>query len=394
MNASRFFLAVVSLLLAAAPAVTQAATPAAAPAPAVKAAPDPTAATRRAVRTVPLPTKAGPEPTPIQPTTAAIRDRNARLQIFLDRQQFGPGKIDGSWGLFAREAWKRYQQSKEQPAVDPVAMMPAEVATFEPLYTTYTVTTADATLVGEIAGTLAEKAKLKMLPYTSLGAMVSERFHCSPEFLNRINPGLNVNKLKVGTTLNVPNVEPFDLLAIRAERHRLDALAAERKKQSQVALASNSSGPVPVPVPPPGEQPLTTAERYNLRVSTVDKLVEIREGTRLVASFPVTPGSETLPTPKGSWVIRSKVFFPEFRWDEAMLNTGKRSDQFHLLPPGPNNPVGVMWMGLSKDGIGLHGTNNPNTIGRAASHGCIRLANWDAVRVAAFVEKGTHVLIE
>lgn len=382
MNASRILPLVVGALL-----ITAAAT---------AATPDPTTATRRAVRAVPLPTKAGPEPTPIQPTTTAIRDRNARLQIFLDRQQFGPGKIDGSWGLFAREAWKRYQQSKGQPAVDPVAMMPAEVAALEPLYTTYTVTAADATLVGEIKGSLAEKAKMKMLPYTSLSALVSERFHSSPEFLVRINPGMKLNGLKVGGTLTVPNVVPFDLLAIRAERVRVDALAVERKKQAQqLALASNpSAGPVPVPPPQPGEVPLTNAERYNLRVSTVDKLVEIREGTRLVASFPVTPGSEKLPTPKGSWVVRSKVFFPEFRWDEAMLNTGKRSEQFYVLPPGPNNPVGVMWMGLSKDGIGLHGTNNPNTIGRAASHGCVRLANWDAVRVAAFVEKGTHVLIE
>ena len=237
---------------------------------------------------------------------------------------------------------------------------------------------------------------MKMLPYTSLSAMVAERYHCSPEFLVRINPGLKLNGIKIGATLTVPNVVPFDLLALRAERHRLDAQALERKKQAQqIALATTSAtNPVPVPASQPGEPPPADPDRYNLRVSTVDKIVEIREGTRLVASFPVTPGSDLLPTPKGFWVFRSKVYFPEFRWDEAMLNTGKRSEQFHLLPPGPNNPVGVMWMGISKDGIGLHGTNNPNTIGRASSHGCVRLANWDAVRLAAFVEKGTHVLIE
>ena len=122
----RFFIAAFCLGLNAAPLFAQSNTPAA----------DPTAAARRAVRAVPLPTKAGPEPTPIQPTTAAVRDRNARRQIFLDRQQFGPGKIDGSWGLFARQAWKRYQQAKGQPPVDPVAALPAEVASFEPLYTT------------------------------------------------------------------------------------------------------------------------------------------------------------------------------------------------------------------------------------------------------------------
>jgi L,D-transpeptidase catalytic domain len=381
----RFFIAAFYLGLSAAPLFAQANKPAA----------DPTAAPRRAVRAVPLPTKAGPEPTPIQPTTKAIRDRNARLQIFLDREQFGPGKIDGSWGLFAREAWKRYQQAKGQPAVNPLATLPAEVATFESLYTSYTITAADATIVGEIKGTLEEKSKQKMLPYTSLSAMVAERFHCSPEFLVRINPGLKLTQLKVGTTLTVPNVVPFDLIAIRAERVRLDAAAVERRKQAQqLALASNPKSPVPVPAPAPGEPAPVNPDRYNLRVSTVDKLVEIREGTRLVASFPVTPGSDNLPTPKGSWIIRSKVYFPEFRWDEAMLNTGKRSEQFHVLPPGPNNPVGVMWMGISKDGIGLHGTNNPNTIGRASSHGCIRLANWDAVRLAAYVEKGTYVLIE
>jgi lipoprotein-anchoring transpeptidase ErfK/SrfK len=385
----RFFIAASCLGMSAASLFAQNAPPAVGPV-------DPTAATRRAVRAVPLPTKAGPEPIPIQPTTAVIRDRNARLQIFLDRQQFGPGKIDGSWGLFARQAWKRYQQAKGQPAVDPVASLPSEVATFEPLYATYTVTAADATLVGEIKGSLAEKSKMKMLPYTSLSAMVSERYHCSPEFLVRLNPGLKLNGLKVGQTLTVPNVVPFDLLAIRAERHRIDAMALERKRQAQqLALAStNPNNPVPVPPPQPGDPPPANPDRYNLRVSTVDKVVEIREGTRLVASFPVTPGSDTLPTPKGSWVFRSKVYFPEFRWDDAMLNTGKRSEQFYLLPPGPNNPVGIMWMGISKDGIGLHGTNNPNTIGRATSHGCMRLANWDAVRVASYVEKGTHLLIE
>jgi lipoprotein-anchoring transpeptidase ErfK/SrfK len=204
----------------------------------------------------------------------------------------------------------------------------------------------------------------------------------------RINPGLKLDVIKVGTTLKVPNVVPFDLLALRAERKRQDELALERKK---LAVA-NSAGPVPIPIST--DSAPADPDRYNLRVSTVDRIVEIREGTRLVASFPVTPGSDNLPTPKGFWVFRSKVYFPEFRWDEAMLNTGKRSDQFHVLPPGPNNPVGVMWMGISKDGIGLHGTNNPYTIGRASSHGCVRLSNWDAVRLAAFVEKGTHVLIE
>ena len=373
MNPFRIFVVAATLSVGTLPLLAQA--PTAPP----KAPVDPTAAQRRAVRAAPLAVpKAGPEPKPIQPTTTEIRDRNARLQIFLDRQQFAPGKIDGSWGLIAQRAWSHYEKARGLAPIDPIVAPPAEVLAINPLYLTYTVTAADATLVGEIAGSLAEKAKMKMLPYTSLGAMVSERFHCSPEFLKRLNPGLNPERIKVGSTLNVPNVIPFDLVTLRAERGLTP----------QFTQTSNTVVPVP------GQLPLTNAERYNLRVSLSEKILEIREGTQLVASFPVTPGSKELPTPAGSWFIRSKVFLPEFRWDEAMLNTGKRSEQYYVLPPGPNNPVGVMWMGLSKDGIGLHGTNNPNTIGRAASHGCMRLANWDAVRVAAYVEKGTHVLIE
>ena len=84
---------------------------------------------------------------------------------------------------------------------------------------------------------------------------------------------------------------------------------------------------------------------------------------------------------------------PTFRWDKEMLQHGKRSGNFHLLPPGPNNPVGVMWIALNKKGIGIHGTNSPDSIGRAASHGCIRLANWDVVRLATKIRPGETVSI-
>ena len=79
---------------------------------------------------------------------------------------------------------------------------------------------------------------------------------------------------------------------------------------------------------------------------------------------------------------------PTFRYDERMLNHGERSKNFHILPPGPNNPVGVVWIALNKRGIGIHGTDDPNTIGQAVSHGCIRLANWDVVRLAGRVKAG------
>jgi lipoprotein-anchoring transpeptidase ErfK/SrfK len=84
---------------------------------------------------------------------------------------------------------------------------------------------------------------------------------------------------------------------------------------------------------------------------------------------------------------------PWFRHDEGVLNHGVRTNDFYNIPPGPNNPVGVLWMGLNKPGIGIHGTNNPETIGRAGSHGCIRTANWDAARLKDLVSPGTKVTI-
>jgi lipoprotein-anchoring transpeptidase ErfK/SrfK len=114
----------------------------------------------------------------------------------------------------------------------------------------------------------------------------------------------------------------------------------------------------------------------------------------VIAAFPITPGSDTLPSPPGNWSIIGIASMPNFRWDDGVLNHGKRTDKFFMLPSGPNNPVGVVWIGLSKPGIGMHGTNHPNTIGRAASHGCMRLANWDAVRLAHLVTKNMKVTIE
>jgi lipoprotein-anchoring transpeptidase ErfK/SrfK len=113
----------------------------------------------------------------------------------------------------------------------------------------------------------------------------------------------------------------------------------------------------------------------------------------LVAEFPITPGSKTLPAPLGEWKILGIATMPWFRHDEGVLNHGVRTNDFYNIPPGPNNPVGILWMGLNKPGIGIHGTNNPETIGRAGSHGCIRTANWDAARLKDLVSPGTKVTI-
>ena len=121
------------------------------------------------------------------------------------------------------------------------------------------------------------------------------------------------------------------------------------------------------------------------------KLITTRQ--LLIASFPITPG-RTEFIPKGYWNLKNSVELPEWRYDQQLLDTGIRGENSLTIPPGPNNPVGVIWNGLTKAGIGIHGTDNPRTIGRATSAGCIRLANWDAARVPTLVRPGAVVMVK
>jgi len=139
----------------------------------------------------------------------------------------------------------------------------------------------------------------------------------------------------------------------------------------------------------------------------VPKMPEVKEGEEtegkavklnvakpvLIASFPITPG-KTRFIPKGFWNLKNSVELPEWRYDKKLLETGVRGKEYLRIPPGPNNPVGIIWNGLTKSGIGIHGTNNPRTIGRARSAGCIRLANWDAARIPNLVRPGAVVVIK
>ena len=280
-----------------------------------------------------------------------------RLQIFLDNSDFGPGKIDGKMGEFFRKALISYKHAHSMPktgAVDNWLLDQVPVT-----YTTYTVRPDDEKFIGAIPGTHAEQAKLKWLPYTSMLEYVAERYHSAEEFIQKLNPGKNWDHLAPGEELKVPNVLPFEVEKYTEQQLKPNPAFAARK----------------------------------IFVDTKERLLEVFDNDQLVCVFPITPGSQTLPAPVGTWKILGAAVWPWFRYDEAMLHHGVRSNDFYNLPPGPNNLVGVLWMGLNKPGIGIHGTNNPETIGRAASHGCIRLANWDAARIKDLVSVGNTVII-
>ena len=323
--------------------------------------PTPTPVPIRKALPAPTPTPSPtPKPTPRQLVALPIYDEetSVRLQIFLDNNEFGPGKIDGRMGEFfgkALVAYKKAHGLAPTGAVD--AQLLAQVP--EP-YTTYTIRLEDEKLVGELASTPSEQAKLKAMPYGSLLEFVAERYHASEDFLGKINPGMDLEKLQVGDTVKVPNVQPFEI-----------------EKLSEKFIPVNPA--------------FATRQVF---IDTRENFLEVREGDKLVAEFPITPGSTTLPAPKGVWKILGMATLPWFRHDEGVLNHGVRTDDFYNIPPGPNNPVGVLWMGLNKPGIGIHGTNNPYSIGTFASHGCMRTANWDISRVSRMLTAGVAIEIK
>jgi hypothetical protein len=291
--------------------------------------------------------------------SAKEREMLLRVQIFLDGELFSPGKLDGLPGEFTDKAVSRFQKAHGLDETGNHHNLPVSRASSP--YTEYTLRPEDRKFVGGLPSRPEEQAKTHYLPYNSYWEFLSERFHCAESLLQYLNPTLNLEKLKVGDTVRVPAAEPFEI----------------------EALKSLSSLP---------ERPEFQARR--IHINRKERMLELFEKDLLLASAPITPGSATLPTPAGKWRLLAVSTMPVFRWDEGVLNRGVRTSNFFMLPPGPNNPVGVAWCALNKPGIGIHGTNNPETIGRAQSHGCMRVANWDIARLIQRITPGITVHIE
>jgi lipoprotein-anchoring transpeptidase ErfK/SrfK len=315
-----------------------------------------------------------------------------RLQVFLDRANFSPGKIDGHYGDFTLKALALYRESRgEQPQAPPSQSKAKrkqapdvnglDLASVDPVYIPYTVTEADLQSVGPLPNQVAEKAKLKFLPYRDAGDAIAEKFHCDVHFLEQLNPG-KLKGLKAGDQVNVPNVEPFELWSVKdikpgSETPSQAANEVEDQPETQASTPGESGGPRSV----------------SIKIDTKTNMLGVFEKEKLIAAYPITIGSARTASPIGDWKVRGISKLPTFRYDKEMLEHGKRSGNFYMLPPGPRNPVGVMWIALNKKGIGMHGTDDPGSIGRAVSHGCVRLANWDVVRLATKIKTGDNVSI-
>ena len=339
-----------------------------------------------------LPVAARKKPRTQTPNKANI-EAATRLQIFLDRANFSPGKLDGTYNELTWKALALYRQSRgEQPQPPPVQkktksnlapnITGLDLDSIGPVLVPYTVTDADLASVGPVPSSVPAQAKLKFLPYRDAAEAIAEKFHSDIHFLEKLNPG-KLKTIKAGDQLMVPNVEPFELGSVK-----------DIKPGSEVgSQAANEIEDQPDAKAGTPEEDRGAIANVVIKIDTKANTLEVHEGEKLIAVYPVTVGSAQTTSPIGEWKVRRISKMPTFRYDKEMLQHGKRSGNFHLLPPGPRNPVGVMWIALNKKGIGIHGTNDPGSIGRAASHGCIRLANWDVVRLATKIKPGDNVSI-
>jgi len=210
----------------------------------------------------------------------------------------------------------------------------------------------------------AQKARMQALPYQSLLEKLAERYHTTPETLVRLNT--RETMIGAGRRIMVPGVMPAST----------DYAGDDQAWNATLAgLGVGAQQP---------EAALVTVDKSDGVLRVFDRQ------DRLVAQFPATMGSRHDPLPLGNWTIRGVAKNPDWRRDPDLLRGVAASEGVLRIPPGPNNPVGVVWIDLSKEHYGIHGTSEPAQIGRAESNGCIRLTNWDVARLSLMVKPGTR----
>ncbi len=290
-------------------------------------------------------------PLPNSTSFAAIAkprlDRNGmtELQVFLDREGFSPGAVDGQWGTNVRLAVAAWQESFGQPLdMSQAALADALARSGGSAFSSYTITYEDEAgpFVAAIPVDYAEKAQMPSMAYTSMVEKLAEQFHMSVDYLQTINPGA---QFRAGETITVIEAGP------KVEK-KVHYIIADKGRKQLRGLDRNG---------------------------------------HLVVAYPATIGSSDTPSPTGTHTVERTAVNPEYLYNPKINFQQGENTGILKVPPGPNGPVGSVWIALSKPTYGIHGTPDPEKIGKTNSHGCIRLTNWDALELVKLVAKGTVV---
>lgn len=272
-----------------------------------------------------------------------------RAQILLGRAHFSCGEIDGRFGTNLETTVRAFQHSRHLPVNGRVdaATWGALSQDQAPVLTSMTIAPDDVKgpFVQTIPASLMRQAKLPALGYRSPLEELSERFHSSPAVMKALNPGADFSR--AGQQLTVPNV---------------------------------------IVMPPgPAARVVVSKGESSVRV--------LNASGNTIAFYIATTGSTHDPLPVGQWKIVGVAHHPKFHYNAKLFWDARNKDDRATIQPGPNNPVGVVWIDLSKEHYGIHGTPDPSLVGHAYSHGCIRLTNWDATELASLVKPGTPAIL-
>ena len=283
------------------------------------------------------------------PVATFAESKTLALQIALDRRGFSCNTIDGQWGRMSQVALATYCAVNGY-AVPPTPELARDILfpRERNLFRTETVTQREHDALVRIPATPEGKSKLKAMGYETIMEMYAERGHLKGA-LRRLNPGVAWPNPPVGTRVKIPDFRP------------------------------------------PAKEPVASVLRVTL---SRFEITAFDEKGRLIALFPCSIAADKakLP-PEGELQVTTLIPNPDYTYTPDRVSRGGRIAR-RVFPPGPNNPVGTSWMGLTLPGYGIHGTPKPERIGCAESHGCFRLANWNAVRLRKMCETGTSVVVE
>lgn len=296
------------------------------------------------------------------PAWSQTSHRMAEQQIALDRQLFSPGCIDDRAGSQTRAALRAWQSAHDMTPTGAFNDATAEALKLDvPAFVPYEITTNDFAQLGRVPEDWRERAAQKSMPFETVLELVAEKFHASQRFIRALNPQIPWDTLNTPTNALVPNVE---------------------------------GGPAP-------------SSASEVRINLANKWLTVYSNdSRLCAFFPCSIGRDKMKRPVGDLQIVAVAPHPNYTFDPKVFPESPEAQAIGsklIIPPGPNNPVGVLWLSIGRapgsegpplTGYGIHGTPKPEDIGRTESHGCFRLANWNAERLLKMVTVGTSVVVE